>query len=152
MISSVLVENELPAFLQCKGKHHDETTKLTLQQLVLFMERDIHCYLKNLNVLAPTFTIGIAEEGGSPFIKIDLELASINASAPLVQRIEDILWAYNSQTLSMLNGEITPHPPRFRYHLTITSRDGGSSILDKAAEERLRGEDHGWYEFASYVR
>ncbi len=121
--TTVVIENEMPATLRCTGINYKDTENLTLEQLALFIERDIHSYLKHMPVLEPTFSLSVIKQDTFSQLRISISISYANAADPLLQRIEDLLWSYNDQVFTQKNGRLHPLPPRFQYLIDIVGRD-----------------------------
>lgn len=116
----VYIENEMPLSLHCKGLNYDETKHLSMQDLTMFIERDLHCYLKKLKELNPTFSISLIKQEGFFEVRIQVSIAFINAAEPVRRRIESLLWLYNTQSFIQKNGHLVALPSRFRFEIDVT--------------------------------
>lgn len=120
MNSIAYIENEMPLALNCKGLNYEETKHLTMQELAMFIERDLHCYLKKRKELSPTFSISLVSQGRLFKVRVQVAIAFINAAEPVRRRIESLLWLYNAQSFVQENGCLVALPSRFHFAIDIT--------------------------------
>ena len=116
----VTIVSDLPRVVLCSGKNFFETKKMSIKQLLLFIDRDIRLYLSQF----PSFAIKDLD------CRLDRHIPDhylIGFSAPeaastiLTAGIESILWSYNHQIFKQEGGRLVPESPRFTYQIGIQS-------------------------------
>ena len=122
--NAVHVKNDMPASIRCTGIHYKETQDLSVKQLALFIERDLHQYLKRIPVLEPSFTLSVIKRDGFAEIRVSITILYQNAVMPLFQRIENLLWSYNEQLFTQKDGRLQALPPRFQFKIEVIGRHG----------------------------
>ena len=142
MHKCAVVENEMPSFLRCKGLNYEETKHLNMQDVSMFIERDLHYYLKKLTELKPTFAISLIKRGEVFEIRVHVNVAFANASEPLRRRIEALLWQYNSQTFVQKQGQLIALPARFQFDIEVSEHEAKPSVEAVEVQNDEEGANH----------
>jgi hypothetical protein len=126
MPSTVQIESELPIALRVTGNHYAETRDLNMKEVVLFIERDLFCYLKNLTILETRHSVMLLKHDERFQVCVAVHSSQTNASQALHDRIENLLWAYNQQVFIPKKGILQACHPRFSFQIDVTSDEGGA--------------------------
>ena len=111
----IRIDNELPDALTCIGRQYPETRDVPVAQVVLFIERDLHQLLASQPSIDASTHVAYVSRDGLQQIRIEIQLATMEATDFLFQRVEQILWSYNHLTILQKNGRLIPQRPRFQY-------------------------------------
>ncbi|MFK7826807.1 MAG: hypothetical protein AB8G05_21875 [Oligoflexales bacterium] len=122
------IQCSLPISICCEGKNVEDTQELNPKQISLFIERDIHEFLKRLPILCPIYGVSLVRHNGIQQIRVHISILYKNAIDPIQQRIENILWSYNKQIFLQKNGTFHALPPKLNFKLEITGRKSNSNF------------------------
>lgn len=117
MKHQISIKNNLPTSITVQGSRYHETEKLTLSELVPFIERDL---IKEIHAVAighSSINIKLDNTYGLYRLNIQVQLPEESLKWLLSPKLEQVLNTYNQQILMYSSGELRPLPPRFTYQL-----------------------------------
>lgn len=119
MNRNILVENEMPSFLQCKGSNYEDTKRLSMKEVSLFIERDIHFELKKHQESRVQFSMCLIKKDTHIAVRVNVPITENTMRNTLKKKLENILWSYNYQHFIQKNGQLFPEPSRFQFYVTF---------------------------------
>ena len=134
MHATICIDNEMPTALRYTGIHYKDTQDLTLKELTLFIERDLYTYLKNSEILEPSFSVSFVQHHGISQIRVSITIFYQKSIQALRPHIDSILWAYNQQIFLLNGGKLKGLPPRFQFHVNIIGRDEDELNITSSVE------------------
>lgn len=131
MNDKIEIPNNLPESVTFQGVHYQETKDLSMTQLVLFLERDLHQLRKKFSEFRPEFALSLIKQQGSHQIRVGITAKDSAIADSLFREIENILWSYNRQVMFARNGSLYPSTPRFTYRFDFSTTD--TSLIGSVA-------------------
>lgn len=122
MEPSVYIHNQMPSALHCIGVNARDTKDFTMNELMMFFDRDIRAYLRRISLLDPVLEASLIKNDGFRQVRISIQIRSKDFCKAVKQEIEALLWSYNEQILVPKNGCLKPLKPRFHYKVVVTER------------------------------
>lgn len=119
MNAFIRIENEMPASITCRGIYFEETESISMQELILFIERDLYLFFRNIPCLNAHISVSLVERLGMPQIRVGVGIAPQNSKQAVQTHIEKILWAYNQQTLLQDHGRLKALASRFLFRIDV---------------------------------
>ena len=110
---------DMPHGFQIFGRHYKETKNLSLKDVVLFIDRDLHLVLKRMPGEMPEISITLLSREGIADIQLQMVVSNKNILELVRQKTEEVLWDYNEQLFTAKNGRLVPQEPRFQFHVEI---------------------------------
>ena len=122
MEPSALVHNQMPSAIHCIGVNVRDTKNLTVNELMLFFDRDIRAYLKRISLLDPVLEASLLKHDGFTQVRISIQVRSKDFCSSVKREVEALLWSYNEQILVQKDGCLKPLKPRFHYKVVVKER------------------------------
>jgi hypothetical protein len=121
MRTVVQIRNNLPLSVSCEGIYFKETKNLSMNELMLFFDRDLFQLRKKYPRC--TFSISLLSRRGLQQVRIEALLENSLNKACLSEKLEHLLWAYNNQYLHAKNGCLVPSSSRFTYKIDVSYQE-----------------------------
>ncbi|MFK7827057.1 MAG: hypothetical protein AB8G05_23140 [Oligoflexales bacterium] len=113
------IENLLPQSLICQGVNFEMTKDLSTKELALFLERDLFRLEKNYHEPKPQISLTLIKNKGKLEIRVHVNASKSELFPILGKEIEKIIWSYNHQTLTAIEGKLCLADSRFTYKLNF---------------------------------
>lgn len=105
------------------GSKYDSTKEILMDELILFVERDLKLLSERHYELSLSFRVQahLDKTTQNPRLVVEVLMKQSPSHLYLLEsEIEDILWSYNKQVLTQNGGRFYTHYVRFEYSLRYT--------------------------------
>jgi hypothetical protein len=123
----ISIREQIPMKINCTGVNYEDTHKLSVKELLLFIERDLRCLSLENGQIFSLITVRLQENKFGQIPKIEVKVSGDDHAAywALLEDLEGILWSYNKQIFYQNAGSLNKVYHRFDYQIHFEKNKSG---------------------------